>query len=81
MTREDQLACLTDRPCSVCKHHKENGCCKWNCVFEEEAEDVLDKLMNEMSEMTFFADEDFSGTVVYWDDVVEIINKHRGDKE
>lgn len=25
---------LTDRPCSVCEFHKENGCCKWNCVFE-----------------------------------------------
>ena len=25
---------LTERPCEVCKHHKENGCCKWNCVFD-----------------------------------------------
>lgn len=28
------LDCLTDRPCSVCTHHKEKGCCKWNCVFD-----------------------------------------------
>ena len=24
---------LTDRPCDVCEFHKENGCCKWTCVF------------------------------------------------
>lgn len=28
------LDTLTDRPCSVCRHRKENGCCKWNCVFD-----------------------------------------------
>ena len=39
MTREEILACLTDRPCTVCKFHSENGCGKWNCVFEEEPED------------------------------------------
>ena len=39
MTREEILACLTDRPCTVCKYHSENGCGKWNCVFEEEPED------------------------------------------
>lgn len=26
---------LKDRPCSVCEFHKESGCCKWNCVFDE----------------------------------------------
>lgn len=26
---------LKDRPCSVCEFHKENGCCKWECVFDE----------------------------------------------
>lgn len=25
---------LIDRPCSACKFKKENGCCKWACVFE-----------------------------------------------
>ena len=28
------LDTLTDRPCSVCRHRKENGCCKWDCVFD-----------------------------------------------
>ena len=28
------LDTLIDRPCSVCRHHKENGCCKWDCVFD-----------------------------------------------
>lgn len=28
------LNVITDRPCSVCKHHKENGCSKWDCVFD-----------------------------------------------
>lgn len=36
MTREEQLACLTDRPCTVCKYHDESGCPRWTCVFEEE---------------------------------------------
>jgi len=36
MTREEQLACLTDRPCAVCKFHTEKGCNRWTCVFEEE---------------------------------------------
>ena len=26
---------LKDRPCEACEFHKENGCCKWNCVFDE----------------------------------------------
>lgn len=25
---------LTDRPCEVCKHHSENGCTEWKCIFE-----------------------------------------------
>ena len=25
---------LIDRPCSACKFKKDNGCCKWACVFE-----------------------------------------------
>lgn len=28
------LDTLTERPCDVCEHHKEKGCCKWNCVFD-----------------------------------------------
>lgn len=40
MTREEQLACLTERPCEVCKFYGKNGCGKWNCVFEEEPTDT-----------------------------------------
>lgn len=25
---------LKDRPCEACEYHKENGCCKWDCVFD-----------------------------------------------
>ena len=39
MTSRELLACLKDRPCTVCKFKKENGCCKWTCVFEEEPTD------------------------------------------
>ena len=31
----NQVNHLTGRPCYVCEFHKENGCCKWNCVFEK----------------------------------------------
>ena len=33
--RLELLGHLKDRPCSVCEFHKENGCCKWSCVFDE----------------------------------------------
>ena len=39
MTIAEQLSCLTDRPCDVCKFHTENGCDRWECVFEEEPDD------------------------------------------
>ena len=31
----ENIGHLTNRPCSVCEFHKENGCCKWDCVFKE----------------------------------------------
>lgn len=40
---KDALACLTDRPCDVCKFHTEKGCKKWTCVFEEEPDDTENK--------------------------------------
>lgn len=40
MTREEQLACLTGRPCTVCSKHTEKGCSSWNCIFEEKPEDA-----------------------------------------
>lgn len=30
----ENIGHLKDRPCSVCEFHKENGCCKWDCVFK-----------------------------------------------
>ena len=26
---------LNNRPCEACEFHKEEGCCKWNCVFDD----------------------------------------------
>lgn len=40
MTREDILACLKDRPCNVCKFRFDDGCHKWECVFEQEPDDA-----------------------------------------
>lgn len=34
----DKISHLIDRPCEACEFHKENGCSKWNCVFEEAEE-------------------------------------------
>lgn len=39
----ENIGHLKDRPCSVCEFHKENGCCKWTCVF-------TDKLFGGMNE-------------------------------
>ena len=30
----ENIGHLTDRPCSACEFRKENGCCKWDCVFK-----------------------------------------------
>lgn len=32
----ENIGHLKDRPCDVCEFHKENGCCKWTCVFCDE---------------------------------------------
>ena len=40
MTDNEKLSCLIDRPCTACKFHKENGCSKWSCVFEEKSDDT-----------------------------------------
>lgn len=39
----ENIGHLKDRPCSVCEFKKENGCCKWTCVF-------TDKLFGGMNE-------------------------------
>ena len=31
----ENIGHLKDRPCSVCEFNKENGCCKWTCVFTD----------------------------------------------
>ena len=30
----EQVSCLTDRPCSVCRFKTENGCNRLECVFK-----------------------------------------------
>ena len=30
----EQVGCLTDRPCHVCRFKTENGCNRWECVFK-----------------------------------------------
>lgn len=30
----EQIECLTDRPCNVCRFKTENGCYHWECVFK-----------------------------------------------
>ena len=38
MTDNEKLSCLINRPCTVCKFHKEEGCSKWSCIFEEKSD-------------------------------------------
>ena len=40
MTDNEKLSCLIDRPCTACKFHKEEGCSKWSCVFEDKSGDT-----------------------------------------
>jgi hypothetical protein len=51
MTRAEILDCLTDRPCDSCKFHESGRCERWDCVFEEQTdemtrEDAIAKLKN-----------------------------------
>lgn len=51
MTRVEIFDCLTDRPCEVCKFHESGRCERWDCVFEEQTdemtrEDAIAKLKN-----------------------------------
>lgn len=47
MTREEQLACLKDRPCDVCKMRTDKGCSSWECVFEQTPDEEKEKKMAE----------------------------------
>lgn len=48
LTSEDLISCLTDRPCDVCKFHGEDGCRKWDCVFDEQLRNGLKADIEEM---------------------------------
>ena len=37
----EQISHLIDRPCEACEFRKDNGCCKWDCVFEEVRNDRI----------------------------------------
>ena len=34
----ERMCYLTDRPCSACKFHSEDGCSRWECEFSEKEE-------------------------------------------
>ena len=84
---------LLDRPCSVCEFHKENGCCKWSCVFE--GEPIIDKIRAEIETKygqcdicEYFEDYDYEendiseyrpiGDIA---DILQIIDKYKGESE
>lgn len=84
MTREEMLACLTDRPCSVCKHHTEKGCERWNCVFEEEP-DEIDKsaMLSDIYMEGVNMSGEYHGCYVRFKDIEKIVDKYfdKGDEE
>ncbi|MBQ1294659.1 MAG: hypothetical protein IIY21_11510 [Clostridiales bacterium] len=89
MTREEQLACLKDRPCSVCKFHTD-GCSRWTCVFEDEPEEqepkteVLDKIRAEILEACGYSKDyvgTFDYTTTYLKIVLQIIDKYTAESE
>lgn len=56
MTDNEKLSCLIDRPCNACKFHKEEGCSKWSCVFEEKS-DVPEREKGECKECKWYDEE------------------------
>lgn len=40
------ISYLNDRPCEACEFHKENGCSRWDCVFEEVIIDDTNRCKN-----------------------------------
>lgn len=87
MTDKEKLSCLTDRPCSVCKHKTENGCTKWACVFEEEsdsadiekAREEIEKIRAEVAEEACLGMNDRYCQGLY--KALRIIDKHIGGKD
>ena len=81
MTSKELLGCLKDRPCSVCKFRDEEGCHKWNCVFEEPTDDVeFDSVIEDIkAEIKDQMDDDdyFCGLSL----ALQIIDKHISGKE
>lgn len=67
MTSRELLNCLTDRPCSVCKFRKENGCTKWDCVFdkkpEEECADAISR-SDALNAVIFGSKEDMQANII-----------------
>ena len=43
MTAVEMLACLTGRPCEVCKFHTD-GCSRWDCIFDEDPDDEKENI-------------------------------------
>ena len=60
---------LLDRPCSVCEFHKENGCCKWSCVFEQEP--IIDKIRAEIEAEPYVSKME----------VLDILDKYKAESE
>lgn len=92
MTDRELLECLTDRPCNVCKFRTENGCCKWNCVFEEETqleqEPINKRLEDIKAETRAIIDEERTGNgninkgvVIGLQMALDTIDKHISGKE
>jgi hypothetical protein len=71
---------LLDRPCSVCEFHKENGCCKWSCVFE--GEPIIDKIRAEILEEheNAYARED-NDTAYGLSVALDILDKYKAESE
>jgi hypothetical protein len=67
---------LLDRPCSVCEFHKENGCCKWSCVFE--GEPIIDKIRAEIEDIDA-PNYDFEGFYKCQTEVLHIIDKYKAE--
>ena len=71
MTDHEKLSYLTDRPCTACKFHKENGCSKWSCVFEEKSDVPEGEYIKKEDIIAELGDTNMD---IFTDEVKEIVN-------
>ena len=71
---------MADRDCNNCKHHKADGCSRWDCEYEPVMSDSISR--QKFAKDTNVLTKDFisrTGAIAHFDKVAEELDEQRGD--